>query len=64
MLVLSRKEGEIIKIGDNIVLKVVGIRGNQVRIGVEAPNDLVIIRGELNVEEFQHKPNVKIKTHK
>lgn len=63
MLVLSRKESELIKIGDNIVIKVVGIRGTQVRIGIEAPENLIIVRGELDSKDFQHKPNVKIETH-
>jgi carbon storage regulator len=47
MLVLSRKPGEEIVIGDHIRLTVVAIRGNQVRLGITAPADLSIQREEL-----------------
>lgn len=48
MLVLSRKEGERIVIGDNITLVVSKVNGNRVTIGIEAPRDLKVVRGELN----------------
>jgi carbon storage regulator len=47
MLVLSRRPGETIVIGDHIRLTVVAIRGNQVRLGITAPPDLSIQREEL-----------------
>lgn len=47
MLVLSRKEGEQIIIAGDIVVTVVTIGGKNVRIGVEAPPDVVILRREL-----------------
>lgn len=47
MLVLSRKIDETIIIGDSVKIKVVQIKGNRVRIGIEAPSDVKIIRGEL-----------------
>ena len=47
MLVLSRKIGERILIGDNIAVTVVRITGNGVRIGIEAPLDMAVIRQEL-----------------
>ena len=50
MLVLSRKANEQIIIGDNIRLTVVSIRGNQVRIGFEAPLSVSIFREELRHE--------------
>jgi carbon storage regulator len=50
MLVLSRKLGERILIGDKISVTVVRITGNAVRIGVEAPPDLTVIREELKTE--------------
>jgi carbon storage regulator len=50
MLVLSRKEGERIVIGDNITLVVSKVHGNRVTIGIEAPRDVKIVRGELEVE--------------
>jgi carbon storage regulator len=47
MLVLSRKLNETILIGTNIRIKVVGISGNQVRIGIDAPGDIKVMREEL-----------------
>ena len=47
MLVLSRKEGEKLLIGDNITLVVSKIAGNRVTLGIEAPADVKIFRGEL-----------------
>jgi carbon storage regulator len=47
MLVLSRKERERIRLGDSIVLTVVQVSGDRVRIGVEAPADVLILRDEL-----------------
>lgn len=44
MLVLSRKKNETIRIGENIRLVVVEIRGDKVRLGVEAPKDVAIQR--------------------
>lgn len=47
MLVLTRKAGEKINIGNDIVVSVVQINGNKVRISIDAPNDVRILRGEL-----------------
>lgn len=50
MLVLSRKPMERIHIGDNIVVTVVQIEGNRVRIGIEAPKEIHVLRSELPVQ--------------
>ena len=47
MLVLSRKLGEGIVIGDDIVLKIVEVKGGSIRIGIDAPKDKKIYRQEL-----------------
>jgi carbon storage regulator CsrA len=47
MLVLTRKTTEQIRIGDNIVISVLKLKGNAVRIGIEAPRDIRVLRGEL-----------------
>jgi carbon storage regulator len=47
MLVLSRKERERIKLGDSIVVTVVRVAGDKVRLGIEAPADVLVLREEL-----------------
>lgn len=47
MLVLSRKVGETIRIGDDITIMVVRIRPDQVGLGIDAPKDVTIVRTEL-----------------
>lgn len=47
MLVFSRKSDEDIVIGDNVVVRVVSVRGNKVRLGVVAPKDVRVDRGEV-----------------
>ena len=47
MLVLTRKQNEKIKIGDDIVVSVLKIKGNTVRLGIEAPKNIRVVRGEL-----------------
>jgi carbon storage regulator len=49
MLVLSRKVGERLVIGDNVTVVVNKVAGNRVTLGVEAPDDVRIIRGELEI---------------
>ena len=50
MLVLSRRESERIKLGDSIVVTVVRVAGDRVRLGIEAPDDIVVLRGELDAD--------------
>lgn len=47
MLVLSRKINETIKIGDDIEIRILEVKGDTVRIGIEAPKSVDILRGEL-----------------
>ena len=47
MLILTRKVGETLTIGDNIEVTVLEVRGGQVRIGVSAPRDVVVNRKEI-----------------
>jgi len=55
MLVLSRKVGEKLVIGNNITIVVNRVAGNRVTIGIDAPDDVRIMRGELKpvIEQFQ-----------
>ena len=47
MLVLSRRESERIKVGDSIVVTVIRVAGDCVRLGIEAPADVLVLREEL-----------------
>lgn len=47
MLILTRREGEVIRIGNDVQVVVVGMQGNHVRLGIEAPRDIHILRQEL-----------------
>ena len=51
MLVLSRKIGEKLVIGGNITVVVTRVAGNRVTLGIEAPNDIRVVRGELQPQE-------------
>ena len=51
MLVLSRKEGEKIRIGDDIVIMLVRQDGDKVKIGIDAPPDMLILSEELQSRE-------------
>lgn len=54
MLVLSRKKNEQIVINDNIIITVVEVRGDKVRIGIDAPKEIPVHRHEvwLNIKQF------------
>jgi carbon storage regulator len=47
MLVLSRKESEKIRLGDSIVVTIVRVSGDKVRVGIEAPPNVLVLRDEL-----------------
>src|SRR5262249_39001818 len=57
MLVLSRKVGERVVIGDRIVVTVLEVKGRQVRLGFEAPPDIQIWRGELSFQDHTKTVN-------
>lgn len=64
MLVLSRKPGEAIRIGDDIEVSVIEVRGDTVRIGIEAPRSVPVFRMELiqevakaNIESVKAAPD-------
>jgi carbon storage regulator len=50
MLVLSRKQNERIRVGNSVVVTVVRVNGDKVRIGIEAPSDMKVLRDELEVD--------------
>ncbi|MCX4186237.1 carbon storage regulator CsrA [Methylophaga sp. OBS4] len=59
MLILTRRVGESLIIGDNVVVNVLGVKGNQVRIGVDAPKDVSVHREEIydRIQAEKDHPN-------
>jgi carbon storage regulator len=51
VLVLSRRESERIRLGDSIIITVVRVAGDRVRLGIDAPPDVVVLREELEVRK-------------
>lgn len=47
MLILTRRVGETLMIGDDVSVTVLGVKGNQVRIGIDAPKDIAVHRQEI-----------------
>ena len=63
MLILTRRLGESINIGDNIKISVLGVSGRQVRLGIEAPSDVVVHREEVyvRIQEENQKASKSLK---
>ena len=60
MLILTRRVGETLMVGDEVTVTVLGVKGNQVRIGVNAPREVAVHREEIyeriKAEESQGQP--------
>lgn len=54
-LILTRRQGEGLSIGDNIVIEILQIKGKQVRLGIEASKDISIVRNELIEDKDKKK---------
>ncbi len=58
MLILTRRAGETVMIGSDVTITVLGVKGNQVRIGINAPRDVAVHREEI-YERIQSEKNAK-----
>ncbi|MDJ0879132.1 MAG: carbon storage regulator CsrA [Halieaceae bacterium] len=58
MLILTRRIGETLMVGDNVTVTVLGVKGNQVRLGVNAPKDVAVHREEI-YNRIQHEDDQK-----
>jgi carbon storage regulator len=58
MLILTRRVGEMLKIGDNVDVTILSVKGNQVRIGINAPKEVTVHREEIysRIKEEQQQP--------
>lgn len=62
MLILTRRVGETLCIGDDIKVTVLEVKGNQVRIGIEAPRDVAVHREEIYQSLTEGRPGVQAPT--
>jgi carbon storage regulator len=78
MLTLKRRVGEVLRIGEDVSVAVIRVKGRQVRLGISAPNDVAVLREEIShriaeevsarrtpdAAQLSDKPAVKIATKK
>ena len=62
MLVLTRKQSEKIRIGENITITVIRTKGKSVRLGIDAPNNVSVLRGELLFDDAHDNANIHYET--
>jgi carbon storage regulator len=60
MLILTRRIGETLIIGDDVNITVLGVKGNQVRLGINAPKDVSVHREEIYLRIQQEKQGVEV----
>jgi carbon storage regulator len=64
MLVLTRRVGEKLVIGDNVTVSVLGLKGHQVRIGIDAPRDVKVNREEIHQRILKKKEGLNSARHR
>lgn len=63
MLILTRKPGESLYIGDNVKITIVEIKGNQIRVGIDAPSELRIYREEIYLQILEENKKAAAGAH-
>jgi carbon storage regulator len=60
MLILTRRVGETVMVGDDVTVTIIGVKGTQVRLGVSAPKDVTVHRQEVyeRIQREQHHPTL------
>ena len=56
MLILTRRVGEAVQVGDNVIVRILDVKGGQVRIGFEVPKEVAVMRTELLGKPSKHPP--------
>jgi carbon storage regulator len=64
MLVLTRRVGEKLVIGDNVTVSVLGLKGHQVRIGIDAPRDVKVNREEIHQRILKKREGLNSARHR
>ena len=64
MLILTRRVGEALMVGDDTKIVVLGVKGSQIRLGIDAPKDIVVHREEIFDKINTKDDSIKIKSSK
>ena len=64
MLILTRRVGEALMVGDDTKIVVLGVKGSQIRLGINAPKDIVVHREEIFDKIVAKDDSVKVKSNK
>ena len=60
MLILTRRIDEKIRIGDDVTVTVISVKGHQVRFGIEAPREVTVNREEIHLKILEERENAKV----
>jgi carbon storage regulator len=64
MLILTRRVGETLMIGNDVAVTIIGVKGSQIRIGINAPRDVAVHRGEVFERIRREQPPERLRPHR